>query len=266
MQVSEVFETVESIAPLRGACSWDRSGIQIAGRTQECHRVALALDPIPEIMEEALEWGAEVVVTHHPLTMEPRFLDKPNSFNRIAASFLSRGAWLYAAHTSLDANPKGPVGWLARSLNLQDAQVLEVTDVDDFPLGLGIAGDLPEQLPREAFLGRLAEAVRRDYWMVTGTIPETVRRIAYCTGSGSSLISSAADAGAEVFITGDMKYHAALDAALPVIDVGHFSLEEEMTRLLAEFLRENLVGEIEVRFFPGSDPLRLYCPDTGLAG
>ena len=88
---------------------------------------------------------------------------------------------------------------------------------------------------------------------------ERIRRIAICPGSGSSLAPEAAAAGADLLITGDVKYHAALEFPLPVLDVGHFSLEEEMMRRFALQLKEQ-ASDVAVQFVPAQDPLAPFFP------
>jgi putative NIF3 family GTP cyclohydrolase 1 type 2 len=91
-------------------------------------------------------------------------------------------------------------------------------------------------------------------WSQCGPKPATVRRVAYTTGSGASLIPAAFAAGADVFICGDVKHHAAMETPGLVLDVGHFILEEEMMRLFAQELQADLGRKAEVRFFAGRSP------------
>jgi dinuclear metal center YbgI/SA1388 family protein len=332
MDVNLLMQRLERVAPPAAACPWDRSGVQVAGTLRAASKVAVALDPTPGFVDQALDWGAGLLLTHHPLTMEPRFLDRVDDHHRIVSRLLGAGAWLYAAHTSLDANPDGPVGWLANGLGLRGVQVLEPTLVERprgflMPLGpaerrfvdawrgldgvleleerdrellvvcredavaavqaslaadvggtaaftpqdlalparvlgLGLVGDLPEPLDWDAFCAALAGQVARDWWTLCGPEPpRTVRRVAYCTGSGGSLAGKAATAGADLLVTGDVKYHAALDSPLPMLDVGHFSLEEEMMRRFCALLESDPeCAGAAFRFFPGSEPQQALRP------
>ena len=90
---------------------------------------------------------------------------------------------------------------------------------------------------------------------VCGPVPAEIRRLAYCTGSGSSLLAEAEASGADVFVTGDVKYHTALDTRICILDVGHHSLEEEMMRIAGEMLARRL-PEVEVFFVPSASPFR----------
>ncbi|WP_229591351.1 Nif3-like dinuclear metal center hexameric protein [Pseudodesulfovibrio sediminis] len=124
-------------------------------------------------------------------------------------------------------------------------------------VGFGEVGTLAAPLNWNDFMTKLDGLIQRDALLISGPQPETVSTVAYCGGSGSSLIDKAARAGADVFITGDMKYHPAVETPICVIDVGHFSLEEEMMRLFAEELDGEL-DDVDVRFFTGTDPFRVH--------
>lgn len=124
-------------------------------------------------------------------------------------------------------------------------------------IGFGEAGELPEPMAFDAFMARLAGLIRRDALLIAGPRPERVRTVAYCGGSGADLADRAARAGADVFVTGDMKYHPAVETPVCVVDVGHFSLEEEMMRRFAQEL-DAALPDAAVRFFPGDDPFAVY--------
>lgn len=261
MHVDDVVAAIEDIAPLSGACAWDNSGVQVPGTRDDVRRVAATIDPAPDKLREALEWGADLVFTHHPLYIDPKPLSQPGYFLDAARAVLVSGAWLYAAHTSLDAQPGGPAGWLFRELGLTGLRVLEPTDPADTAVGIGFAGELPTPMGWEDFAARLGAAVDRDFWSLAGAPPERIRTVAYCTGSGSSLMGAAAQAGADVFVTGDMRYHPALETTVFTVDVGHFSLEERMTSEMADLLEARLAPQgVETRFFPGRDPLTVHLP------
>ncbi|GAB6035934.1 Nif3-like dinuclear metal center hexameric protein [Fundidesulfovibrio butyratiphilus] len=334
MNIFEILKSIDRLAPPFMAASWDKSGVQVAGSLVQTDKIALALDPRPQIVAQALEWGAGLVLTHHPLAMTPRLPDRLDDYHAVLSQLFKRDAWLVSAHTNLDCAPDGTASWLADELGLTGRTILdpqgtipsvmglakEVTmdgfstldlpktvEVDRLhfdrdalrhtpqgficrrdqwpdvkaalescpdvsglacvlPLaepvqtyGYGLVGDLPEPLPYETFADTLWSVVPRSFWTVSGQTPATVSRVAYCTGSGSALAAKAFALGAQIYITGDVKHHQALEAeALGfTIDVGHHSLEEEMMRRLAPRLAAELPdGQVEVRFFPGCDPLR----------
>lgn len=331
MKSQEILSVFRKMAPEGFQSSWDNSGIQVVGESSECSKIGVCLEPTPEMVRTCLDWGAEMVLTHHPLYMKPKGLGSESAFTEVVRMVMRSGAWLYAAHTSLDCAPGGPAFWLGERFALENTKFLEaarefapvevsfysprtvtrdeaemwterpgmhsvsqtaagevrlVCDREhwagarsavEFTLGLqpeyyvraleaparavgfGQVGDLPQPLDWEAFMAELQGLVDRDVFTVCGHVPQTVARVAYCGGSGSSLADAAARAGADVLVTGDMKYHAAVESPVCVVDVGHFSLEEEMMRLAALDLAERLGPErVEVRFFKGTEPFRFH--------
>ncbi|WP_428568546.1 MAG: Nif3-like dinuclear metal center hexameric protein [Solidesulfovibrio sp. DCME] len=336
MRVNALLAVIEATADPGRAASWDRSGVQVAGTAADCDKLAVALDPSPELARQALAWGAQVILTHHPVGLTPRLPDRLDDFHRLLTLVLSRGAWLYAAHTSLDTAMDGPPAWLAEALELTGRRILEpagrtpylaarwraasppsgraalggltgvsvmllgndllevvfprrltarvramvatacpdarlvcqsVLDEPAEAYGYGLVGTLPAPLSLDALLDRLAALLPRRFFLLAGSKPETVSRVAYCPGSGADMAGRAFAAGAEAYLTGDLKYHQALEvpAGRCVVDVGHFSLEEVMMRRFAESLAAELGPDgPAVRYFPGNDPFSAHVPGGAL--
>ena len=320
MRAQHLLEHIEYLARPDLAASWDQSGVQIAGTVEDVRKLAVALDPTIENIEAALQWGADWVLTHHPLALKPGLPGRRDAYHTILKAMLGCGSWLYAAHTSLDAQPAGPVTWLAQALGLhatrlivpsttenawlftlsglEDPRVLEpipgvieVTaagpaqwEVTAWPAartalsrlpaqriqaqellrptseyGFGCQGELRQPLTPEAFIARTIELLPINAWTESGPRPEKVTSVAYCPGSGGDFAPAAFDNGADVFLTGDGNYHQAQDLEHRgwILDVGHFSLEEQMMAHWAARLERELADhDVVVRFFPGRDPLR----------
>lgn len=254
MHYPDLIAAIERIAPLWAQASWDMSGLQVASSREIITRIAVCLDATPERVEEALAGGADFILAHHPLSLKPELPNRLNSYSKVLSMLLCGNVPLYSAHTSLDVNPEGPAGWLARDLSLTNTRILEPVagTAGAAPLGFGLAGDLPADMQWECLVDKVLNLLHLDNAAICGPKPNgAIKRIAYCGGSGSSLVEDAKRAGAEFFITGDMKYHSALDSCLPVLDVGHHSIEEEMMRRMAALL--NAEADIEVVFLPSPD-------------
>ena len=249
MKAAELIEVIEKIAPLAYAASWDKSGIQIASFKEDVTRLGIMLDPGPTSVAKALEGGADFLLSHHPLQMKPRFTDKADDYLRVLSMVLGANAWLYSAHTSLDANPEGPSRWFGEELGLVGMEILAQTG-DGF--GFGFVGDLPKPLSYENFSRTAAKVAGVEKWRGCGPVPQHVCRVACCPGSGSDLAALAALSGADVFVTGDCKYHAAMEAPLRVLDVGHFALEEAMMRRVTATVQE--ITGLDALFVPAIDP------------
>lgn len=229
--------------------------------------MAVMLDPSLESLERAIASGAEFILAHHPLSMTPRFPNRADSYLAVLSLLLKKDVWLYSAHTSLDANPHGPVRWLAEELGLSRVSTLEPLDAGakaafhaktgkSGDYGFGYTGTLDKPVAYGDFCRMLAGVIGRSEWQGCGRRPEAVFRVACCPGSGGSVLQAAVEAGADVFISGDIKYHTALEAlaaGVRVMDVGHFILEEEMIRRFAKQLDMEL--DITVTYIPSRDPL-----------
>lgn len=262
MNPESLIRLIETTAPLHLASAWDKSGIQVAGTRLEIRRLAIMLDPLPATIQNALSWGADFLLCHHPLSLSPRLPDRVDHYHRALTLTLSQGVWLYAAHTSLDANPQGPVAWAFDALGLKNKIVLEPSGhlyAPDNDTGFGLVGHWAETISGSVFLSLLQKVIGKGPLALVGEIPERITTVAICPGSGGSLIPRATQAGADVFVTGDVKYHQALEAleqGLFVVDVGHFVLEEGMMSCWTDILVRELNQSLELKFFPGTDPLR----------
>ena len=252
MLIRSIFDAIEAMAPLSGQAGWDKSGLQVASRRTEARRMAVALDPTPQTIREALGKGAELILTHHPLSLSPSLPNELNSYHEALSLLFRADVPLYASHTATDVQPDGPAGWLARELALVHPRLLEPTGEG---IGFGLVGDMPEAVSLAGLLELLGRRLSLATATVCGPVPAEIRRLAYCTGSGSSLLAEAEASGADVFVTGDVKYHTALDTRICILDVGHHSLEEEMMRIAGEMLARRL-PEVDVFFVPSASPFR----------
>lgn len=258
MLLKTLISGIEKAAPLFCQAEWDNSGLQVAAARQEVTHLAVFLDPLPFNIAHALSLGADFMLSHHPLCIKPQMPDKINNYHEALRLLLSANAGLYAAHTSLDANAQGPAGWLAKELGLTDLTYLEnIRHCEN--AGFGGCGFLPAPLKSAEFIKLAMNLLDIDHAVFCGPpLPETIEKIAFCGGSGSQLMENAHKQGAQIYITGDVKYHAALDAPLPVMDIGHHSYEEKMMRLFAGELQKMFDG-ISVTFISSHSPFRMIC-------
>ncbi len=260
MKPHDLFTRIEQFAPLQFAESWDHCGIQVAAQRDDITHLAVGLDPTPAFLRNAVSMGVHACLTHHPLYFKPKAPDTQGDYVEALRILFGADAWLYSAHTSLDCQLEGPPGWFADALNLQNRRPLAPVPQTNAPahLGIGLIGDMSTPLAFDDFLKMVSHHLGRTRFAMTGTPPKQVRRVAYCPGSGSSFAEEAYNLGADVYITGDVKYHTALDVfeAGCMIDVGHFSLEERMMRVFAETLAVALEENgVVVTFIPGRDPI-----------
>lgn len=254
MLFKDVIGVIERTARPELAAAWDKSGIQIATARKNVSRLGVFLDATPQNIQTALAGGADCLLSHHPIALKPELPAKLDEYHEILRLLLGANVPLYAAHTSLDVNQAGPAGWLARALELQNTVVLEPVDE---AYGYGQAGNLPEAMDIGELCQKLLALLgMKDIIRAGQSGSDKIRRVAICGGSGSSLLNLAEATGAEVFITGDVKYHTALSSPMPILDVGHHSIEEKMMELFSRQLAQDL-PEMEILFVPSISPFTI---------
>lgn len=258
MKACNLISAIEKIANPDWQAPWDRSGIQVASPRQEVRQLGIFLDPQPEQVQRAIDAGCDFLLAHHPLSLKPELPAALDSYYAVLRILMRSDVGLYAAHTSLDVNLAGPSGWLGRELGLRNVCVLEPIQGHE-GLGYGQVGDLEVKVPSSQLVSRILKLANIECGNICGPeAPEMCGRVAICGGSGASLIRTAVEKGADLYVTGDIKYHDALESEVMILDVGHHSLEEEMMRRFATLLAESL-PDLQVNFFKSRPPFRRAC-------
>lgn len=239
MRAGEIAAVIEEFAPLRLQESWDNSGFCIGDADCQVHKALIGFDCTPELIEEALETGADMVITHHPLIFGGiRKISRATLTGRAVMDAIRGGVTVYACHTNMDKVLGGVSGHTASLLGLVDVKVL---DDDGEGCGLGIIGSLPEPVPAGTFLADMKSALGLKVVRHSRLLTGPVRRVALCGGSGRSLIAAACKAGADVYVTADVSYHEfyAPDGMM-IADIGHFESESKIVDVIYDTVREKI--------------------------
>lgn len=236
--VGDILSYLETLAPRSMKMDWDNVGLLCGGKNRPVTKVLVALDPFEGVCHEAAQWGAELILTHHPLIFSPlKAVTDETSIGRAVQLLCASGISAINAHTNLDCAPGGVNDCLARTLGLNDVQVIAPAGVDELgrPWGLLRQGTVEPQ-PLSDFLPHVKEAIHCDgLRYVNGGKP--VHRVAVGGGACASELMDAMHAGCDTFVTADVKYNQFWDAhdlGLNLIDAGHFATENPVTALLAE--------------------------------
>lgn len=221
MLLKEFILAMERIAPPELAMEGDNIGLLIGTERTQIHRVLVALDCSPAVAREAVEWGADLVLTHHPQFFHPIQRILPDDPQTAAAYVLVRnGVGLYAAHTNLDAAQGGVNDALAARLQL--------TCVVPFGDGMGRIGTLMREMPLHAFAMQAGKALGGPV-TCCGARDVPVKRVAVLGGAGADALAEAKDAGADVFLTGEAKHHEGYFSevlSIPMLVAGHYETEK----------------------------------------
>ncbi|RKW69734.1 Nif3-like dinuclear metal center hexameric protein [Galactobacter caseinivorans] len=233
--LQQVWDSVEELWPAALAESWDAVG-PVTGRPErEVRRILFAVDPTEAVVEDAVEQGTDLLITHHPLLLRGVNAVAADGFKgRVVHRLIESGCALLTAHTNGDSAIGGVSDVLIRSLGVEDAEPLTAA-ADGLPgEGLGRVGDLPRSMSLAEFSERVftllpsvAGGVR-----VAGDPDGLVRRIAVCGGAGDSLFDEVRASGADVYVTADLRHHPASEAREAaqgghpyLVDVSHFASE-----------------------------------------
>ena len=248
--VSDILNFVETLAPRAMKMDWDNVGLLCGSRSTPVTKVLVALDPFEHVCREAANWGAELIVTHHPLIFRPLpNVTDETSIGRGIMTLIRQGISAVNAHTNLDQAPGGVNDVLAQTLGLNDIRVIAPCGTDDGGREWGLLrmGEVNAQ-SLDSFLCTVKEKLRCDgLRYVDGGKP--VRKVAVGGGACADGFREALDAGCDTFVTSDIKYNQfwdARDLGLNLIDAGHFHTENPVVAVLAEQIAAAF-PEIEVK-------------------
>ena len=236
--VNDILCLVQTLAPREMKMDWDNVGLLCGSKSTPVTKVLVALDPFEGVCREAADWGAQVIVTHHPLIFSPlKEVTDETSIGRSLQLLICHGISAINAHTNLDCAPGGVNDILARKLGLQDISVIDPsgTDAQGREWGLLRRGSVEEQ-PLDTFLPQVKDALGcKGLRYVSGG--KSVRHVAVGGGACAGGILDALAAGCDTFVTADVKYNQfwdARDLGMNLIDAGHFATENPVTAYLAE--------------------------------
>jgi dinuclear metal center YbgI/SA1388 family protein len=251
VELEHLIDSFEKLWPLAGAESWDSPGLVAGNPRDRISRVLLSVDVTAEIMSEAIDGEFDLVLAHHPFLLKGvTSLAEQTSKGSTLAAAIRNAVAIYAAHTNADIVQNGVSHVLAKSLGIQTPIAL-VQDAADFhqhsPEGHGRIGDLASPIKLGDFARLIAKILPSTATgiRVAGDFEMLVQRVAVCGGAGDSFIGAAIAAGADVFVTSDLRHHPTQDArehALlndgkpALIDVAHWASEWLWLEIAAEQL------------------------------
>lgn len=248
MKCKDIMKHLENLAPVKFAEDWDNVGL-LAGRSgKEIKKIYLAVDATDEVIEEAIDAEADLLLTHHPLVFKPlKNITEENYIGRRVLRLLQADLCYYAMHTNFDV--MGMADAAADELLLKDRQVLQVTLEDEISReGIGRYGRLPERMTLASCAAWVKETFRLPAVRVYGELDDRVEIAAVSPGSAKSVVPFAVQAGVDVLISGDIDHHTGIDLVaqgISVIDAGHYGLEKLFVPYMQDFFSRNL-PEIKV--------------------
>ena len=255
MQLREIVDALEQIAPLRYAERWENVGLLVGDPSAEIARVLVTVDYTDAVAEEARA-GAQLVVAYHP----PLFSAvKRVPHDALWADALRRGIALYSPHTALDVALAGTNDFLAdacgvspegrRPIRAYAAKPGRTESPDTMgKIGLGRIGAVAP-VKRSDLVARVKSALGLSYVLASGPLHGEAKQVAVAAGAGGELLEDAVRAGADVFVTGEVRHHDALSAArrgVTVIATLHSNSERAAVKAYANRIRGQLGSSVTV--------------------
>lgn len=246
--VADVIYYLNTVAPPEIREEWDNVGLNCGWSDRRVDKILVALDPFRQVCQEAADWGAQLLVTHHALIWKPGFLTDQDKQGQNALFLIEHGISHINAHTNLDVAPGGVNDVLAARLGLRDIRILNPAKTENgTSYGLIRTGTVDKQ-SLESFLGSVKEGLKcPGIRYADGGKP--VCRVAVGGGSCGGALYEVAQAGCDTFVTADVKYNQfwdARDLGVNIIDAGHFYTENPVCAVLAEKIA-NAFPEVSVR-------------------
>lgn len=245
--LAQVVAALERRYPLSTAEDWDAVGLVCGDLDAPVRRILWAVDPVEDVVDEAIAAGVDLVITHHPLFLSGVHSVAPTTAKgRIVHRLITSRIALYCAHTNADVADPGVSDALARALGVGETRPVLVGEGS---AGLGRIGALTETVTLADFAATVAAALPATHHgvRVAGDPAAPVRRVAVCGGSGDSLLAVATAQGADVLVTADLKHHRALEHleedGCAIIDVAHWASEWPWLAQAAGLLAEDLAAE-----------------------
>lgn len=238
MKIIEVTNAIEQYAPKELASSYDNVGLMLGDGEREVTSILLTLDVDLEVAMEAKAMGANLIISHHPLIFNPvKQITTETPDGKCLLYLAENKIAVYSAHTNLDSALGGLNDLAAGLLRLTGTLPLET---DEGP-GIGRIGTLPNSLSLAELATEIKQIYRLSHIRYIGNGEKKMSRVALCTGSGGDLAELAQAKGADVYITGEIKYSVARKAAasgFSLIELGHYESEYIVVDLLGKIISD----------------------------
>ena len=245
MILNEIIKVLEKKFPVTNKEEWDNVGLMIGRRQNEIKKIQLSLDVTMETIDNAIKNGVDLIISHHPMIFSG--VKKINSDTIIGEKIIKaieNNIAVYSLHTNLDSTKDGLNDYVGKKLNLIDGKIID--EINENESGIGRVYSLSEKIKFSDFLEKIKENFLTNNLRVAGkNLDELlIKKVSIVNGAGSSYWRKAKKMGADLLITGDLKYHEALDAkeeGMYILDAGHYESEHFFHMIIGDIL-ENFSG------------------------
>ncbi|MFA6831052.1 MAG: Nif3-like dinuclear metal center hexameric protein [Bacteroidaceae bacterium] len=261
IHIQEIVDALEHFAPLPLQESYDNAGLLLGlTKEQEATGALLCLDVTEEVIDEAISLGYNLIIAHHPLIFSGIKKITNDLISRCLKKAIKNDIAIYAAHTNLDNAYQGVNYEISRRIGLVDVRALMLQDQGEESLhGGGAIGQLVKPMQRKDFLQMLKDVFDVKAIRYSEGGPEQILTVALCGGAGSFMANIAKENHADVFVTGEIKYHDFFGYEdLMLVALGHYESEQFTQNLFQQILKDKLPALKTKITLVNTNPIRVY--------
>ncbi len=241
VQTADILTAIDELAPFDLAEEWDNVGLLVGSNEREVSSILVGLDLTGDLLDEAVASGADTIVSHHPMIFRPLSAIRVDQhIGRLLEKALANRITVIGCHTNLDSVSGGVSDALGQILGLTDLRPLQPVECSTKPgSGMGRIGEYATPMSGRGFITKLLEALGLDGVHIAGRLPEQVKTVGLCGGSGSELARVAYEKGADCYLTAEIKHSTARwaeESDFCVIDGTHYGTEQPVVGRFAEKL------------------------------
>lgn len=242
MKAKDIIDIMEKHYPLSLQEEWDKCGLQIGDIHQDVQKIMISLNADLYTLNEAIEKGCHMLITHHPFLLDPiNNIDKDDFMGEFIFKAIENHIVIYSSHTALDHVSMNQ--WLIEALGVHDIEVGDETGISKLAI-------LNQPMNMADFIKHVQKTYHLEHFKYAGNVKE-IRKVAVCGGSGADFLNQFYGK-ADAYLTGDTKYrHAknAVDHHILLIDINHHA-----ENIMVSKLKELLEKEVKVEIIEGSSP------------
>ncbi len=212
MNKHEIVNIIENFAPSELQEKWDCSGWVVETQKTEVKKVLIVLTVTEDVYQQAVKNHCDMIISHHPMFFVPLYLSDID---------------IYSAHTNMDKALGGTTDTFVEALGLSGYPMGEFLRIVDLEISLK---DLSSKIKKISPNARI----------VNNKNVQKVSKIAFCAGSGMDMYEEAVENGCDCFVTGDLKYHSAVDSEIVLYDVGHFESEILIKKVFQGLIKDKV--------------------------
>ncbi len=224
LSVRDIQKLIEKTAKPEYAYDWDNCGLQVGDPEAKVEKVLICLDVTRDVIAEAKENACQMIISHHPLIFKPvKTLTADTAVGDVVSMLYKNNIALYCAHTNLDIAFGGVNDALCRKLELENVSLLKPFEVNNTVVACARKGKLKRQMNRQQLIDFVKEKTGAKT-LLCSLSDKMYSTVALSTGAGGEFLTNETD----VFITGEIKYHEALEAKrqnISFIAIGHYYSE-----------------------------------------